>query len=86
MLDNVKRRLAAGFLIFALLLLMSWVQGRDMRDVQLASAACTPTDYNEVAIQTRINGRIFCEKHPRIPELACPIKDACTFENLEKTQ
>lgn len=75
----------------SLLLLTGWMQQREaeIEAMRLADTGCIPQDEGEVAIQRIEAGRVTCEKHARlewpaaqIPTLACPIKGACTSENL----
>jgi len=76
--------------ILALMLgVYSWAQQRDEAFADaMASADCRPADRDEIAIQTIVNGHVFCERHQRVSygmadtALACPINGACGNETL----
>ena len=91
--DWIKDTAATVIVVAVLLGVTGWM---DQREAEIeaqhqAGAGCIPQDEGEVAIQRVVDGAITCEKHVRldfpqvqIPTLACPIKGACTSDNLIK--
>lgn len=92
-METVKDTIATIVICGAILAITGWMQHREaeIEARHQADAGCIPQDEGEVAIQRVVNGTITCEKHVRldyphvqVPTLACPIKGACTSDNLIK--
>lgn len=92
-METLKDMIAILVVGGGILAVTGWMQHREaeIEAQHQAETACIPQDEGEVAIQRVVNGNITCEKHARveypqvqIPTLACPIKGACTSDNLIK--